>query len=33
MVHMPGDADKALPLLRQSLELEPGFASAHAAAA
>jgi TolB-like protein/class 3 adenylate cyclase len=33
MVFMPGDADKALPLLRQSLELEPGFASAHAAAA
>jgi TolB-like protein/class 3 adenylate cyclase len=33
MVFMPGDADKALPLLRQSLELEPGFAAAHAAAA
>ena len=33
MVFMPGDADKALPLLRQSLELVPGFAAAHAAAA
>ena len=33
MVFMPGDADKALPLLRQSLELEPDFAAAHAAAA
>ena len=33
MVFMPGDADKALPLLRQSLALEPGFAAAHAAAA
>ena len=33
MVFMPGDADKALPLLRQSLELEPCFAAAHAAAA
>ena len=33
MVFMPGDADKALPLLRQSIELEPGFAAAHAAAA
>jgi TolB-like protein/class 3 adenylate cyclase len=33
MVFMPGDADKALPLLRQSLELEPGFAAVHAAAA
>jgi TolB-like protein len=33
MVFMPGDADKALPVLRQSLELEPGFAAAHAAAA
>jgi adenylate cyclase len=33
MVFMPGDADKALPLLRQSLELEPVFAAAHAAAA
>ena len=33
MVGMPGDADKALPLLRQSLELDPGFVAAHAAAA
>src|SRR5499427_7295849 len=33
MVFMPGDADKALPLLRQSLDLDPSFASAHAAAA
>jgi len=33
MVFMPGDADKALSLLRQSLALEPGFAAAHAAAA
>jgi TolB-like protein len=33
MVFMPGDADKALPLLRQSLELQPDFAAAHAAAA
>jgi len=33
MVFMPGDADKALPLLRQSLALEPGFAAAHAATA
>src|SRR6516165_7404962 len=33
MVFMPGDADKALPLLRQALEFEPGFAAAHAAAA
>jgi len=33
MVFMPGDADKALPLLRQSLALQPDFAAAHAAAA
>lgn len=33
MVFMPGDADKALPLLRQSLDLQPDFAAAHAAAA
>jgi adenylate cyclase len=33
MVFMPGDADKALPQLRQSLELQPDFAAAHAAAA
>jgi TolB-like protein/class 3 adenylate cyclase len=33
MVFMPGDADKALPLLRQSLDLDPGFVAAHAAAA
>jgi TolB-like protein len=32
-VAMPGDADKALPLLRQALALEPEFAAAHAQAA
>jgi adenylate cyclase len=30
---MPGDADKALPLLQQALALEPAFAAAHAQAA
>jgi tetratricopeptide (TPR) repeat protein len=30
---MPGEADKALPLLQQALALEPDFAAAHAAAA
>ena len=33
LVSMPGDADKALLLLRQSLALQPDFAAAHAAAA
>jgi adenylate cyclase len=32
-VAMPGDADKALPLLRQALALQPDYAAAHAAAA
>ena len=32
-VAMPGDADKALPLLHQALELEPDYAAAHASAA
>jgi len=32
-VAMPGDADRALPLLGQALELEPDYAAAHAAAA
>jgi adenylate cyclase len=30
---MPGEADKALPLLHQALALQPDFAAAHAAAA
>jgi adenylate cyclase len=30
---MPGDADRALPLLRQALDLQPDYAAAHAAAA
>ncbi|HVH76129.1 MAG TPA: hypothetical protein VM755_14540 [Stellaceae bacterium] len=30
---MPGEADRALVLLRQALELDPDFAAAHAAAA
>ena len=30
---MPGDADKALALLRQSLALQPDYPAAHAAAA
>jgi TolB-like protein/class 3 adenylate cyclase len=32
-VAMPGDADKALPLLQQALALQPDFAAAHASAA
>jgi len=32
-VAMPGDADKALALLRESLALQPDYAAAHAAAA
>ena len=32
-VSMPGDADKALPLLRQALALQPDYAAAHALAA
>jgi len=32
-VAMPGDAEKALPLLQQSLALQPDYAAAHAAAA
>jgi TolB-like protein/class 3 adenylate cyclase/Flp pilus assembly protein TadD len=32
-IAMPGDAEKALPLLHQSLALQPDYAAAHAAAA
>jgi adenylate cyclase len=32
-IAMPGDAEKALPMLHQSLALQPDYAAAHAAAA